>query len=171
MTAADGYQKCFSISHTAFIPPLEPPGNTHTHTHTHTHTYLQNKSEAGIQSLMSGQNSWHSALNHHDQSYLDSKRNISLSVNGKLCPGRSQAAPKTVRSGKSFTSPTSLKGCPPWLNVSLYRNRMGSWAKIKDLKLVGSDREMGPESKPLPTQQSASNSMCMLTPPKLGMPG
>ena len=129
--------------------PLSPLA---THTYTHTHTHLQNKSEAGIQSLMSGQNSWHSALNHHDQSYLDSKRNIGLSLNGRICPRRCQAAPRTARSGKSFTSPTSLKGCPPWLNVSLYRNRMGSWAKIKDLKLVGSDREMGPESKPLPTQ-------------------
>lgn len=61
----------------------------------------------------------------------------SADVDWRVRLGKSQAAPKTARSGKSFTSPTSLKGCPPWLNVSLYRNRMGSWAKMSDGELAG----------------------------------
>lgn len=80
--------------------------------------------QIGNQGLTSGENSWHSAR-HYKESQPDSKRSAGLSLTEESWL-RSQAVLKTARSGKSFTSPTSLNGCPPWLKVSLYRNRIGS---------------------------------------------
>lgn len=73
-------------------------------------------------------------------------------VRTSLCLGISQAVPGTARSGKSFTSPTSLKGCPPCLKVSLYRSRTGSWVRTDGDSVGATDQPRGKAPCPAVTK-------------------
>lgn len=47
-------------------------------------------------------------------------------------PAGLQLLPQSSASGNPVTSPTSLKGCTPCVNTSLYLSRMGSWERKEE---------------------------------------